>query len=221
MIGTKILVEKDSKYNGKLKVVKSWGFGTYIQSDGLTQSGGVVDTIWMQTIKRLKKRRIDVKNCLILGLGGGTVATIIRKNWPTAKIIGIEIDPIMIELGKKYLGLNDLNIDIKIADASTISNQSIVSSKQLISLSVQQFDLIIVDLYHGDKSPKKFETKNYIQCIRTLLAHGGIAVFNRLHYGDKIVKAEKFEKLLMQNFDKVERFYPSANVMFFCSSIGT
>jgi spermidine synthase len=217
MLGTKILEERKSKYNGNLRVVRSFGLGTYIQSDGLTQSGGIVETFWKQTLKKIKKEKEKVESVLILGLGGGTVVKIVRKNWPEAKITGIDIDPIIVELGKKYLGLNDSNIDIKIADAENF----------LVSLvSIQdRYDLVIVDLYNGDKFPKKFETKYYIHLVRSLLAsprspkgESGTVVFNRLYYKDKKIMAEEFGKKLQEVFDKVEVFRPITNIMYICTT---
>jgi len=202
MIGTKVLEERDSKYNGHLKVSRSLGFGTYIQAEGLTQSGGIVETIWKQTVKKIKGQKSNVKSCLILGLGGGTVAKLIKKNWPKTKIIGIDIDPVMIELGKKYLGLNKYGVDIQIADASNFHKR--------------KFDLIVVDLYNGDRYPEKFETENYIQLVRRELTSPGIAIFNRLYYGDKRPQTVKFGNKLQKIFFKVEWFYPEANLMFLC-----
>lgn len=65
MFGTKILEEKKSKLNGSLRVVRSFGLGTYIQSDGLTQSGGIVETFWMQTLHHIKHTKCDIQNVLI------------------------------------------------------------------------------------------------------------------------------------------------------------
>jgi spermidine synthase len=197
MIGTKILAERKSKFNGNLRVVKTLGMGTYIQSNGLTQSGGIVETIWKQTLRKVKNKK--VKNCLILGLGGGTAAKLIEKYWPEAKISGIEIDPVMIELGKKYLGLGEIDIDIKIQDAAKS-----ISGK---------FDLIIVDLYHGDQFPKKFEDEKFLK----RLSKNKVVIFNRLYYGDKRALAVKFGLKLQKIFRKVEYFYPEANLTFLCS----
>ncbi|KKR44389.1 MAG: hypothetical protein UT76_C0005G0015 [Candidatus Woesebacteria bacterium GW2011_GWB1_40_12] len=105
MLGTKVIEEKKSEFNGNLKVMSTLGMGTYIQSDGLTQSGGIVETIWKQTLRRINHQPSTINHCLILGLGGGTVAKLVRKKWPEAKITGVDIDPIMVELGEKYLGL--------------------------------------------------------------------------------------------------------------------
>jgi len=204
MFGTKVLEERESKFNGHIKVSRSLGFGTYIQAEGLTQSGGIVETIWKQTIKKVKSRKLEVKNCLILGLGGGTVAKLVSKYWRGVKITGIDIDPMMVELGKKYLDLDKYNIDIKITDAA--------------KLPKVKFDIIFVDLYNGEEFPEKFETENYMQLVRTVLSSGGVAVLNRTYYGDKRPKAVKFGNKLKKVFAKVEWFYPEANLMFICSN---
>lgn len=221
MIGTKILEERKSKHNGALRVVNTWGMGTYIQSDGLTQSGGIVESIWKSTLRHILHTKYDIQSVLILGLGGGTVAKLIRKNWPAssnrgepdAKITGVDIDPIMIELGKKYLDLDKYNVDIKIADALYfLTHHS----------SLKSYDLVIVDLYNGDQFPKKFESENYIHLVRSLLARSGVAVFNRLYYGNrhsykgKKEEAEEFGKKLKKIFAHVEYFYPISNLMLVC-----
>lgn len=209
MIGTKTLEERKSKYNGNLRVVKTIGMGAYIQSNGLTQSGGIVETIWRQTLPKIQDSRFKIHTVLILGLGGGTVAKLIRKKWPDAKITGVEIDPAMIELGKKYLRLSD-EMEIKIGDAFKFLSQISVSNLK------SKYDLIVVDLYNGDEFPKQFEAENYIHLVRLHLSRPGIAIFNRLYYGDKRPAAVKFGRALEKVFSKVEWFYPEANLMFLC-----
>lgn len=198
--------ERKSKFNGKVRVVKSFGLGTYIQAEGLTQSGGIVETFWGQTLKKVHNSYPVIHNSLILGLGGGTVAKLIRKFWPEAKITGIDIDPIMVELGKKYLGLKDVEVNTIIADASKFPN-----------LPNEKFDLIVVDLYQGDQFPKKFESENYIHLVRSLLANNGTAIFNRLYYKEKKILAEEFGKKLQKVFKNVQYFRPVTNMMFICS----
>lgn len=207
MIGTRVLEEKKSKYNGNLRVVKTIGMGTYIQAEGLTQSGGIVETIWKQTLRRVKSKRQELKKILILGLGGGTVAKLIRKKYSNAEIIGIEIDPVMIDFGKKYLDLDKINIDIKISDAFGF-----------IESNKKKYDLIVVDLYSGDQFPKQFEKEYYIHLVRINLARSGVAIFNRLYYGDKRPEAVRFGRTLEKTFGQVEWFYPEANLMFLCSN---
>lgn len=209
MIGTKILEERESKYNGNLRVVKTFGMGTYIQSNGLTQSGGIVETIWKQTLRFLNHKSLIINNCLILGLGGGTVAKLIRRRWPDAKIIGVEIDPEMVELGEKYLGLVEENVEIIIGDAfKFVNHQS--------STINHNFDLIVVDLYNGDQFPRQFETESYMELVRLHLSKSGVVIFNRLYYGEKRPQAVKFGNKLEKFFSEVRWFYPEANLMLLC-----
>jgi spermidine synthase len=209
MFGTKILEERKSKFNGNLRVVRSFGLGTYIQANGLTQSGGVVEGIWKETLKKIYNKRtplvlkFTINNCLILGIGGGTAAKLINKFWPGAKITGVDIDPVMVELGRKYLDLDKIDIEIKIDDAFNfpkIPNHS-------------KFDLVIVDLYRGDKFPKKFEDEKFLKS----LTKNKLVIFNRLFYKEKKIEALEFGKKLQKIFDKVEYFYPVSNLMFVCS----
>lgn len=193
MLGTTILEERESKYNGHLRVLNTLGMGTYIQSNGLTQSGGIVENIWKSTLKQIKD---NCENILILGLGGGTLAKLLRKKYPKAKITGVEIDPIMIELGKKYLDLDKYNVDIKIIDAF-----------KFLKNNKEKYDLLIIDTYLGDK---------VVEIARSHLAISKIVIFNRLYFGDKRPDTVRFGNRLEKIFKKVTWFYPEANLMFIC-----
>jgi spermidine synthase len=201
MLGTKILEERKSKFNGNIRVVRSIGFGTYIQVNNLTQSGGIVKDFWNETLRKIKKEKID--NVLILGLGGGTVAKLIKKYWPNPEITGVEIDPVMVELGKRYLGLKDCKIIIH-------------DAYEFIEKNNEKYDLVIVDLYIGDEFPKKFEEEEFLK----KLIINKLVIFNRLYFGEKRKEAVKFGNKLEKIFSKVEWFYPQANLMFFCRYMG-
>lgn len=195
MLGSKILEERISKYNRNLKVIKTWGMGIYIQAEGLTQSGGIVNSIWQSTLRKLKTE--NIKKCLILGLGGGTAAQLILKIWPRVEVTGVDIDPIIVELGKKYLNLK--NVKIVVCDAL----------KYPIN---QKYDLILVDLFNGDEFPKKFETLKFFKSLK----NSKIVVFNRLYYKNKKKEANKFESKLQGVFSRVDKYFPPVNVMFIC-----
>lgn len=198
MFGTKILEESSSKFNKNIRVVRSLGFGKYIQVNGLTQSGGVVEEIWKSTLKKVPEKNIN--NILVLGLGGGTLAKLLRKKYPNAKITGVEIDEIMVELGKKYLDLDKYNIDIKIEDAKTFQ--------------FKKHDLVIVDMYSGDNFPKEFESVLFLK----KLSRFPIVIINRLYFGGKRPDTVRFGKKLEKIFKNVTWHYPVANLMFICES---
>jgi len=215
--GVRVLEKVNSRINGKVEVIKSFAFGTYIQVGGLTQSGGVVNSVWKAALKKLKNEKTKKrKNCLILGVGGGGNAAIVGRLWPGAKITGVDIDPVMVEMGKKYFGLDELGVELVIEDAKIFLKSKI---KNLPARQVgpkSKFDLILVDLYVGDNYPTRFESDDYIHLVKTTLASGGVAIFNRLYYGKKRKDAVRFSEKLEKIFPKVEVIYPEANVIYIC-----
>lgn len=208
--GTKVLEEVDSPLNGKITVIKSLGLGTYLQVEGLTQSGGILVNIWKSTIKKITSYNLELTRCLILGLGGGSVARLVNKVWPDAIITGVDFDQVIVDLGKKYLGLDNVRIQLHVQDAFEYCEEGVAENKK--------FDLILIDLYKGTEFPIQFEGEEFPKLVLRLLSEKGIAIFNRLYSGEKRPKAVKFSEKLDKIFKKVDVFYPEANVMYICSN---
>ncbi len=211
LAGIKILEEVDSPINGKITVVKSIAFGTYLQVGGLTQSGGIIRNIWNRTLEKVSKEP-DISGApsvLILGLGGGSIVEVVKKYWPNAKITAVDFDSEMVRLGKKYLNLESRNVKIVISDANDFLTTHTPRSKT-------HYNLILVDLYVGDEYPKKFQSIKFIQLIKQTLASNGKAVINRLYYDRKRSESVKLGLMLEKVFTKVDVIYPEANIMFVC-----
>ncbi len=207
LTGTKILEEVVSPINGKLTVVKDFAWGIHIMAGGLTQSGGIAATIWQTTLKHLKRKQV-VNNSLILGLGGGSIAKLIRKNWQNAVITGVDIDRTIVELGRKYMKLDSYGVDIIIDDT-----QSFIKN---LKPNYKKYDLICIDMYIGDNFPKKFTKKAFLSSVKKMLTPNGVAVFNRLYYGDKRREAVRFGADLEKIFEDVYVLAPQANILFLC-----
>ena len=205
--GKMIIDEVDSPINGKLQVVKDITWGTHITGGGLTQSGGVAKSVWNHTLKKVKDFKTELNSCLILGLGGGSIAELTHKYLgEKVKITGVDIDPIFINLGRKHLKLDEYGVKAVIDDAY-----------EFVKNDRHKYDLICVDTYVGDQFPVSLEEEVFIKRVKKLLNKDGVAVFNRLYYDEKRKEAEDFEKVLEKVFSKVERNYPEANLMFLCS----
>jgi len=204
----KVIERVKSPINGEIEVVRSFGFGTYIQVEGLTQSGGLINTIWRASLKRVKGERTMIENCLILGLGGGSVAGLVTKAWPDVKITGVDLDKKMVDLGKKYLGLSD-DVKVEIEDAQEYVKK--------IRREGRKYDLILVDVYIGYDYPEKFESQEFVESVKKILTNNGIAVFNRLYFDEKRSQAVKFGNKLEGIFGNLKVVYPQANIMFICS----
>ena len=207
--GVVTLEEADSPINGKISVVKSLGFGTYLQVGNLTQSGGVVSGIWKKTLLKIKTLINEPQNILILGLGGGSCAKISRKLWPYSIITGVDFDKMIVELGVKYLDLGKDSAEIVVSDAFEFVEKA-VRNKNV-------YDLITVDLFVGQEFPVIFEGDDFLKNVKSILSDGGIAVFNRLFFNEKRSQSMNFGEKLEKYFSKVEYFYPEANVMMICN----
>lgn len=206
LAGHKVLATKQSKINGELTVVKDIAWGVHIMGGGVTQSGGVAQTVWNTSLKKAKLIKPEIRTALVLGLGGGSIAKLIRKHWGhNPKITGVEIDPIIVELGKKHMKLDDYKVNIKITDA-----------QKFIKKNKARFDLVCIDMYVQTDIPKKFETEKFIEQIHKLMNKGGIVVFNRLYYDEKRKSAHDFALKLEKTFPKTITVYPEANIMFVC-----
>jgi spermidine synthase len=205
----KVIEEAHSEINGKIIVLRDLVLGTFIRVEGLTQSGSVVYDVWEQTLKEIKKQKPSVKRCLILGLGGGSAAKLVNKFWPDTKICGVDVDPVIVELGKKHMGLEKIPVEIVIAEGEKFINKEVMTTKV--------YDLILIDMYVGVNVPEEFENLTFVRKIINLTTHDGIAVYNRLYYDTKRVDAVEFAKKLKKSYKGVEPFYPEANVMYICT----
>ncbi len=145
----------DSKINGTVKV-KKYLWETSVWVGGYQQSGPLVKVVWQKALENVTE---IPKNVLILGLGCGIAAKLISKKFPNALIMGVEIDPVMIEAGKKYFDLRKIkNLKIICADA-----------KIFLKKNKQKFDLILVDIYIGEKQVLLNNLKFYKKKNGTIL----------------------------------------------------
>ncbi|OGM33467.1 hypothetical protein A2803_04705 [Candidatus Woesebacteria bacterium RIFCSPHIGHO2_01_FULL_44_21] len=211
--GRVVLKTVNSDINGELTVIRDLTYGTYIRGGGLPQSGGLAEVIWKSTLNRVKEWKSErVKGCLIVGLGGGSIAKLVRKNWPEVDTTGVDIDPVIVGLGKKYMKLDKQNVNIVIADAEDAMKDPIYNIRNTT------YDLICFDTYVGAGFPKKFESVTLIKQVKDILSPDGIAIFNRLYGPRERDNAIKFEKVLQKVFNRVDRLYPEANIMFVCTN---
>lgn len=167
----KTLWEGSSPYNGKIKVKESKGVrrlvaGGYTQSRSLDDVGKT-DHYWDRFRENLPQISKDSK-VLILGLGGGTIAEILTNKYDSLKIKGVEIDPVIVELGKKYFYLGE-NIDITIEDAGTY-----------IVKDSSKYDVICVDLFFRDKSSDLLNNEKFLTQVRDHLKEKGIVIINKI-----------------------------------------
>lgn len=197
MWGPKVIDEFDSKYSGKIQVRQAWGY-KYVATGNLTQSGGVVADIWRPFLKKVSP--FEAK-WLILGLGAGTAAKLIPQ---PAQITGIEIDPVMIEIGKKYFDLDKIP-NLKILN---------IDAKDYLPKTKDRFDFILVDLYLGDQPPSFLYSSKFLNKLAKL---GKLVIINHLFYDeDKKRKAQALITSLNKYFQNIKLNHVLTNLMIIC-----
>lgn len=206
--GRRILAREMSDINGELLVIRDLIFGTYIHGGGLPQSGGLAEDIWKSTLNKVKADGFAPKNVLIVGLGGGSIAKLNRKNWKDIEIVGVDIDSVIVDLGKRFMKLEEHDVQIHIEDAESFIKKEAKAKKK--------YDLICFDTYVQQDFPAKFQTLSFIKQVKDILSKDGIAIFNRLYGPEDRKAAVEFEKTLEKVFSNVDRLYPEANIMFVC-----
>src|SRR3989338_10377087 len=94
-----------SKINGEIKILDVNG-KKIIYVKGAEQTGGTITGMWKASVNKLSGHQI--RNALILGLGGGDVIRILSKKFPDLKIDCVELDPQMIEVAEKIFHIRQI-----------------------------------------------------------------------------------------------------------------
>ena len=104
----------------------------------------------------------------ILGNAGGTTARAYGVYYPQARIDGVEIDPAVTAVGRRWFGLDDNpRLTVFSADA-----------RPFLRTSRERYDLVLIDAYRQPYVPFYLTTQEFFRLVRQRLAPGGIVALN-------------------------------------------
>lgn len=150
----KVIGKFQSDYSGTIRVVQGWGF-RHLSTEKIQQSGGIVREIWS---KALKNKASKNKSWLVLGVAGGTVIKMISQKFSSSRIVSVDIDPVIVDVGRKYFGLGDIpNSQVIITDA-----------KDYLQKTKDKFDYILVDLFGVEGPPPFVYTENFLKRLKVV-----------------------------------------------------
>jgi spermidine synthase len=160
-----------SKVSGKLEV---WAYRgkKILYSENATQSFDSLHKLFQKVFPEAgikKNMNNPPKSILLMGLGGGSVVSIIREELKIkAPIDAVEIDPIIISIAKEHFNIDRFEgLNIINEDAYTFVHHA-----------QSTYDLIAIDIFTDDKVPVKFFEEKFNRALLTLLNPGGKLVFN-------------------------------------------
>ena len=146
-----------------------YAYRMYFQ-DGLTQNAVEMDgrsrSFYTYALEALALAyQPEARNALVLGLGAGMTPARLAARGIKTEIV--EIDPASLAASRQFFGLDESKTPVHQTDARTF-----------IQRCPGSYDVIVVDLFHGDGTPDYLITRNFFRDLRGCLTAGGIAVFN-------------------------------------------
>jgi spermidine synthase len=109
-------------------------FASYYEP-GLPITGSVWDALAAPLVLLPAARR---RNVLVLGLGGGSVARVVRALAPAARIVGVEKNREVLGAARRWLELDALGVEVVEADA-----------REYLARARRRFDVIVEDVFVG------------------------------------------------------------------------
>lgn len=110
----------------------------------------------------------DPNRALMIGLGGGTYTTLLKRHFPNLHIDAVEIDPVVVEAAKTFFGVReDERFTIHVADGAKF-----VRETQSI------YDLVFIDAYSGEGIPQALSGPSFFDAVKAKTSAGGVVVLN-------------------------------------------
>ncbi len=154
--------------------------GTYASSwtPGEIATRSVWDALAASVLALPPARRHSV---LLLGLGAGSAARIVRALAPAARIVGVEFDRDVVSAARRWFELDALRIDVVIGDA-----------REVVAKLRERFDVVLEDVFIGREAtlrkPEGFPLP-VLEHAKRLLAPGGIVASNTIDEGPAVRRA--------------------------------
>jgi len=167
-----------------------------LNSPSGNQSFGSLHRVWQSVFNRLNLKDSPPQNVLLLGLGGGSVARILRQELRVAApITAVEIDPAMVELAQRYFQLD------AITGLRIIQGDAIIQAHGLTG----RFDLVVVDLFADLDLANGVDTMGFAHALRNRCE--GVLCFNTVAYnGPSRRRCDKVKANLERVFTSVDEW---------------
>lgn len=118
----------------------------------------------------------DAKRVLVIGLGGGTIPTAMRRIDPELQIDVVELDPAVVAVARRYFGFReDPRLRTYIGDGRVFVRRQ--------ARAGIRYDLIVIDAYERVYVPEHLMTREFIGEVKSSLAPGGVVASNTFARG--------------------------------------
>jgi spermidine synthase len=180
----KQIYETESAYN-YIEVIQSNGYTILRLNEGqgehsiykpdTLEYNGPWDQFLASPYFYADRKPSDIKRVAIVGLAAGTTARQMTAVYGNIPIDGYELDPRIVEVGRKYFDMNMPNLKVILGDG-----------RLNLERSGYQYDIIAVDAYRPPYIPPHMTTQEFFEiCASHLTDHGVLTINSASVPGDR------------------------------------
>ena len=162
------IFQTSSSFNHDIRVIERNGRNELVVND-IQQTGPYVRRVFLDGLTTFNVSSLpNVKNILLLGVGGGFMISQLHSMFPDAHIDALDIDPTIIDIAQRFFSLpSTQKVEYIVADA-----------QQFVQQKDRSYDFIFIDLYIGDDLPAFLDDAAFYRSILHLLTAEGRVLIN-------------------------------------------
>jgi spermidine synthase len=207
-----VIARANSPY-GKLLVTESDGQFDFIQN-GLPLTSTRDDQHVEEAVHYAMAQRPDARKVLLVGGGiSGTARELLKYN--VSRVDYVELDPLILEFGRKYLPESLAGNRIKIINTD---------GRLFVRQTAEKYDVVIVDVPDPSTAQlNRFFTVEFLAQVKRVLSSNGVLSFSLGHYENYV--SPDLARMLASVWRSVKQTFPNALVIpggrvFFLASDG-
>jgi spermidine synthase len=126
-------------------------------------------SVWsiMMAVPYYNQAPVTVERAAIVGLAAGTIPKQLTRVFGPIPMDGIEIDPLIVEVGRDYFEMTEPNLNVIVGDG-----------RYQFNLLDGPYDLVTLDAYKVPYIPWHLTTQDYFEEIRARLTSEGVVAVN-------------------------------------------
>ncbi|MCY0868977.1 MAG: fused MFS/spermidine synthase [Firmicutes bacterium] len=109
-----------------------------------------------------------VDRFLCIGVGTATAMSHVHWRHPHAEMVGVDVDPLVIEVAKRFFGAP---VDERAAFVAA-------DARLYVPRMEDAFDLVFVDAYYRERVPQTFVSSVFLAALARLISPAGVLMMN-------------------------------------------
>ncbi len=144
------------------------------------------------------------RRALLLGFGAGTLAHLLARRFPGIRIVGVDIDPRVVEFARHHFDLAVPNLEIIIGDAFAYA-----------AACRESFDYVAVDLFCGHAFQRSVLARPFLRSLKAIAGSSGEIAVNLFKDRRGEVYVNRLARILA--VQRVERL--THNIVVHCRGV--